>query len=210
MDAYARATRLSCTERSRSISVAFMLKLNLLSSKQKEELEWEKNRRLAVFSAGVLFILLTFFALLLYSGIFYINIQLEPIETEIEVESAREETQAAKDLEKNIQVFIRRLSSLHEIQENGDDYALLLRELALLPPDDVVVGTITVTETTGKESSVGAVRIAGHAETRNQVIEFEDAIKQNAHFGNLDSPFSNKNKERDIDFTFTFDIINEI
>lgn len=187
-----------------------LLKLNLLPPKQKEELEWEKNRRLAVFSAGVLFILLAFFALLLCSSILYINIQLEPIETAIEAERAREETQIVKNLEENTQAFIKTLRSLHEIQENGDDYASLLRELSVLPPKDVALATITIIETTGKEVVVGATRITGHAENRDQVIEFESAIKQNAHFGNLISPFSNKNKERDIDFIFTFDIIDEI
>jgi len=184
-----------------------MLRLNLLPPEQKEVFEWEKNRRFVVLNATIFFLSSLFFALLLTSALFYIKIQLEPIKGDLEKERIREETREVESLKAEIQVATEKIQRLRTIQTSRDDYAFLLRELAALPRPGIQPGSIAITETAQDQSMVKNVRVSGHADTRDDLIAFEDAIGENPHFVNLISPsFPNKTKERDIDFTITFSV----
>ncbi len=184
-----------------------MLKLNLLPPKQKETFEWEKNRRLAIFSSGVFSLFLLLFGGLLFSGVVYNRIQLEPLAESIRREEVREETRRAESLESDTRAFVKKLRNVRQIQKERDGYELVLRELALLPPSGVVFSSVNIREELSGEDTTKTVRIEGHADTRDQVIVMEGTIKRHARFTDLVSPFSNKNQERDINFTFTFTII---
>jgi len=184
-----------------------MLKLNLLPPKQKETFEWEKNRRLAIFSSGVFSLFLLLFGGLLFSGVVYNRIQLEPFVEAIRREEVREETQRAENLESNTRAFVKKLQNVRQIQEERDDYEVVLRELALVPLSGVVFSSVAIREEFSGKDTVQIARIEGHADTRDQVIAMEDTIKQHARFADLVSPFSNKNQEKDINFTFTFRVL---
>lgn len=166
-------------------------------------------------SSGVISLFLLLFGGLLASSTFYNKIQLEPFLEAIRQEKIREETLRAESIEATTKGLLEKLRHVRDIQTKNDGYERLLRGLVVLPPEarystvpgeGVVFSSLAVSEKGENGESITTVQISGHADTRDQVIAMENAIKSNAEFANLVSPFSNKNKERDIDFIFTFNI----
>ena len=181
-----------------------MLQLNLLPPKQKETFGWEKNQRFVVLNAGIFSLLLVFFSILLLSAIFYVKIQLEPLTEAIARTRLREETRRVENLKKQIGGVTTSLERLRGIQEHRDAYLFFLREFVRLSRQGVVLTSVAVAEGSGTQP-LKNVRVSGHADTRDQLIEFENLNREHSYFDNLVSPsFPNKTKETDIDFSFTF------
>jgi len=183
-----------------------MLTLNLLSQEKKERFEWERNRRLAILSLVTVFSTLLFFAGLLATSIWYMNIRLDPLTIAIEREAGQEETQRAQEIETFTKNAIATIQSIRTLQLRSEGYADIIRFLATFPPPRVALTSLSITEGTGEDGAKKIVRLTGHAETREEVILFEETLRKNERIEGMFSPFTNKNKPRDIDFVFTFNI----
>ncbi len=185
-----------------------MLRLNLLPPQQKERFEWEKSRRLALVSSAVITLFSILFGALLASSALYNKIQLEPFREAIEKEKIREETLRVENIESITRDFFGKLRKIRDVQTKTDDYEGILQELAALPPEGVVFYSLAISEINEGLNPVKTVQLTGHADTRNRVIAMENKIKSSGKFIDLVSPFSNKNKEENINFTFSFKISN--
>jgi len=183
-----------------------MLTLNLLPQEKKERFEWERNRRLAVLSLVTVLSILLFFAGLLATSIWYMNIRLDPLTIAIEREAGQEETQRAQEIETFTKNAIAKIKNIRTLQLGSEGYADFIRFLATFPPQRVVLTSFSITEKTGEDGMKKIVRLTGHAETREEVILFEEILRKSNRIEDLFSPFTNKNKPRDIDFVFTFNL----
>lgn len=180
-----------------------MLTLNLLPPKEKRELRFETNRRFAMFAGVSGLMVLSIFAILLFSTKLYIDIQLEPLEGAIHEERERAEAKRTEEIEKEIQKAREQISHIAAIQQGIFYWSSILKEISRFPLEGIIFSSIALGES-GAEKNV---KIVGYAEDRDHaLLGLEEAIKSHPRFYDLDSPSSNWIKERDINFVFSFKI----
>ena len=190
-----------------------MLTLNLLPKTAKDQIRFEKSKRFIVFAGVSVFLSITLFGALLFSTKLYIDIQADPLIKDVEEAQTKYETQKAMELEKDIKLLRARIVQVGNIQSDSVDWLSFFTEFSRLPLEGVTIKSISIGVDNNKDTKqefigLRKVILAGHATSRDQgLLVFEDAIQESPDFENLVSPSTNYTRDRDIDFTLTFYII---
>lgn len=211
-----------------------MIKINLLSPLDKENLKWEKVNNLAVKN-----ILWVFLLQAIFFGTFFFSI--EYLKTKSEATAARlvglnsgAEAKEVASIDRALKQSKSRVASIYEAQTGHIAWTGLFETISVLIPAGVRLEDINVTEYEdtaakkgaqdyGKAAAEGAggmaeaegsaaqaadrkfrVRISGNARTRDLLLALEDRLKASMIFSDLEYDTDNYVKSVDIDFKYTF------
>lgn len=197
-----------------------MIKINLLSPLDKENLRWEKINKLAVRSIACII-----FAEVIFVGIFlgtleYLKAEEQAVAAEYSSVISLPQTKEIIALEQEAKDNRSKVNSIYAIKEGHADWTSLFEDIAGFTPSGVRLESVTVSDTTaaktpakeGDSAVPGAkmkVDVAGNAKTRDMLLEFENSLKGEKRFSDLEYDAANYVKSVNIDFKYSFSISEE-
>ncbi len=174
-----------------------MLELNLLPPQEKKEAELANLTRL-VTSLSIWFLaFLIIFTLLLASTFFYLSILLRAQNRLIEIRQSDPKAQRLVEIEKKIKQANSRLSQIHLKQKDLILWVPLLEEMAELTPGRIYLTSFSY------QLAENQIYLSGWANTRDNLLTFQDSLEESPFFVEVEAPLSNLLKKSDIDFNFT-------
>lgn len=176
-----------------------MLRLNLLPPQEKKELELAEIGHWFISFFGLILVILMIFSLLLFSTYAYLSILVKAQNELIAIEQSNVEIVGqVKQIEEKIKQTNQNLSQIYHLQKDFVCWSPILEELARTVPQGIYLTNFSYQALTNQ------VNLNGRAETREQLLIFQQTLKENPQFIELEAPLSNLLKQRDIDFSFSF------
>lgn len=216
-----------------------MIRINLLSPLDKENLKWEKINNLAIKS--IVWVLLS---VALSVGFFLCSV--EYLKTEKDVAAAElagvkslPATQEVNTIERNLKQSESKVENIYAIQTSHVSWTALFEDIANLIPVGVRLTDVGVKEEAvaapvpnGAEGALPAeeggiqagaavtkvakaedakigIQISGNAKTRELLLKLEDNFKKSDIFFDLEYDTGNYVESTDIDFKYTFYIYKQ-
>jgi len=203
-----------------------MIKLNLLPPWKKEEIKWEKiNRILTVNEVIVAIELAVFIAAFLLAQI-YLSGELSHIDQLVVRKQQEAEIKEVEELKNEVKIFNEQLNLVGELHSQRISWTEILNELSLITPETVQITSLNIkrnlSNSSGKKKLEGTninsegdekkchFNLSGYAKTRDNLLKFEDNLKNSGYFTNLKSDRSNYLKARNVDFSCEFDLSEEV
>lgn len=216
-----------------------MIRINLLSPLDKENLKWEKINNLAIKS--IVWVLLS---VALSVGFFLCSV--EYLKTEKDVAAAElagvkslPATQEVNTIERNLKQSESKVENIYAIQTSHVSWTALFEDIANLIPvgvrltdvgvkEEAVAAPVpngaegalpaeeggiqagaTVTKVAKAEDAKIGIQLSGNAKTRELLLKLEDNFKKSDIFFDLEYDTGNYVESTDIDFKYTFYIYKQ-
>lgn len=208
-----------------------MIRINLLSPLDKENLKWEKMNNAAM--KCIVWVLLAeavFVGVFLFS-VRYFQIEKDAAAAQLSEVNSRAETQEVAAIEQDMRAIKTKAASVYAISQSGMAWTSLFENISSLVPagakldvinvtEDVPVPVAQVMQTGGVEDtqqtgSTGGgattpdqdaarikVEIKGNAKTREILLGFEQKLKGSDMFSEVECDDSNYVQTNDIDFGY--------
>ena len=182
-----------------------MKTINLLPKLRQKELFYEK-----VLNKILLVIWATIFSFVVVVGVqtyakYFMQNRLGTLKQEIDelkVQVSKKENSETKDKLKALNALT---TDYKNLVTTVPKWSKVIESFAKLPPDGVRVSSFTVNNTSK------VVTVSGFSPTRDLVIKFYEALKADKNnFYNVDYPLQHIIKAKDVSFTFTFNIQEEL
>ena len=172
--------------------------INLLPPSEQKLIHQEK-----IFANVKTFLFWSFFTYAIFAGLliggkYYVIYTTSSVDSEIERQKAIISKQDNINLKKEIDRNNAIVSDYNTIAKNIEKWSSTLRTFANLVPQDVYVTNLSANTKTGR------IDVNGVGGTRESVLLMRDNILEIDKFKNIDLPFENLKKERDVDFHYTF------
>lgn len=204
-----------------------MIKINLLSPLDKENLKWEKINNLLLQSiVGIFVVELLFMAGFMFCAE-YLRIEETAASVQLMAVKDQENTKEVTQMEKNLRDYSGKIVSIDNIQKNHMRWSYLMDDIAQTVPSGSKLTSINIgdeevkpvassdsstdnkDETANTEKKPGAAKrlkisIAGNARTRESLLALEDNLKKSQIFTDLKYDDANYVKSVDVDFTYEF------
>lgn len=198
-----------------------MIKINLISPIDKENLKWEKIS-LIVFSFGIKVVIIQFFfVVLLASSIFYLKTESDKASGELTYAESLKETVEIRQMENGLKGYEKYLANISGIHQNHIQWADVIDIFSKLVPEGVKINTISFkplevevrSEIREKGSTIRTdyskitLDISGDALKRENLMEFEKKISDSEVFVLNESKDPSYNKyvnSENINFRFSF------
>ena len=157
-----------------------MISLNLISPKQKHVLKLDRSYKL---SENLLSVLVLFSIIL---SIFLVPLNKKVKDFDQAIILKKEEVQFKnRNLAVKIEDLNQQMALLTQIQQEFFDWSTYLTEISLLVPDMVSLSQIS------NDLSTKEVVIRGYAQTRNDLIQFNENLEASSLFYDVKIPLSN-------------------
>lgn len=203
-----------------------MIKINLLSPLDKENLKWEKLNNLAI--RNIIWVLT---AEMIFAGLFFFAMEYLKTESRtLSVQSANlsnlMETLEAGAIERNLQTNKGKVENIYAVQSGHVKWTLLFENISNMVPVGVRLESLSAqADNSAAEAAIQKankgkpaaaqvtlktedkkmkVDIAGNAKSREALIAFEEKLKSSDMFFDVQCNASNYVESSDIDFTYTF------
>lgn len=193
-----------------------MIKINLLSPVDKENLRWEKVNNLAIRSVLWIFLAEAMFAALFLFTVEYLRIERESVGIQLENMKKTAETKEIQHIESGVASYKDKIEGIYSIQKGHKTWTFLFEELANLVPEGVRLESVWVQEGTvetvnsskklsdGIEPGKLRITIRGNAKTRDDLLILEDNLKNSGLFSDIKYDDANYVKAVDISFNHIF------
>lgn len=196
-----------------------MIKINLLSPADKMSVKWKRIDNLI--KANSLTVIVVLFTFIIFLGISfqYLNVENSNAKNQIESIEKEEKTLEIKKMENNIRKYESQLKFISQVSENHIYWTKLLSNFNETVPEGVKIKSLEakdyIPETEEKDgknpklaeetSDKFVIDIIGNAKTRDDLLKFEDNLKNSNIFTNLTTKgFYNYEKKVDISFSYIF------
>ena len=175
-----------------------MLKLNLLPSQDKKDLELAKLSRLIASLAVWFLIFLIIFTLLLVSTYFSLSILLDEQKKLIEIRQSDPKMQEVLKIEEKIKQTNQIVKQVYLKQEEMILWTPLLEEMTKIVPSGIYLTNFSY------QAVDNQITLNGWANWRENLLYFQESLEEDSFFKEVEAPLSNLIKQRNIDFSFTF------
>ena len=175
-----------------------MLSLNLLPSREIKKIEIRRFGSLLIYFAAWFSFFLIIFSLLLSSTILYLSIILKSQGELIEIRKNDEKTQYLTEIENKTKELNKSLVEIHSKQKEIVLWTPIIEELSKITPSGVYLINFY------SQISVERIGLRGSANTRENLLYFQDKLGQSPCFSEIEAPLSNLIKQNDVDFIFNF------
>ncbi len=176
------------------------MEINFLKSERKKFVQIIVTRTLYVFTAIVVVWGLIYSAVL-FSAEQFLKIQDQALQRNIKAIQSREKAVQVKELESEIIAVNRNIDRMAEISKKQSvEFETVLNRLSQIVPAGSNLMNVSYAPKTK------LISINGHARTRTQVIQIEDALSDEPLFSLQEPPISNLTNPRDINFEFQFTV----
>jgi Tfp pilus assembly protein PilN len=171
--------------------------INLLPKKQKVDLKTEQRFRLAIFALSWLSFTILILCLLLYSSNLYLKIQQKSLDDNLASQKNNPRWTEIVSSETKLKDLNTKIKTILDLQSKTKFWSPFLAEIANNIVTGVSLKNITL-NTTGKIAT-----ISGHAETRENALDFQSALEKNSFVNEVKAPLENFLDQTNIDFSFT-------
>jgi Tfp pilus assembly protein PilN len=175
--------------------------IDLLPRERKQEMKKSKIFRTIIRQEIRLLIPLFFFMVVLAAINFNLGIQAEAIEKASSFSQNQKEYQDLKLFEDSFKEVNAKTSFASNLQQGHIYWSNIFQELENVIPEGVYL-----TDVSNRDYQLV---IAGKAKTRDNLLEFQDNIKNSECFMNINMPLSNLVNKEDIVFQMDFAIKKE-
>ncbi len=189
-----------------------MIRINLLSPVDKENLRWEKLNKLVRQATLWIFIAEAVFGAVFLSSAEYLKAREAAVESTLNQLRAQNDTQEVGRIEAGLKSYRQKIDEVYDLQSGELSWTYLLEQLGAAVPAGVrlegVTISLVVTDSKAKAPDPHAgmyqVAIRGNAKTRAGLLAFEDGLKANALLQDLECADSNYVQASDVDFRYAF------
>lgn len=137
-------------------------------------------------------------AVLILNSLVFLKIQAREVDRALSLENLNSETREAQELEQNVKNLNALLARYSGFKSNQTGAVDALLELNKLIPSGASLQVLSF-DNVGRR-----VIMSGVAASRNDIVIFEDRLKQSALFEKLESLLSNFLESANANFSFTF------
>ena len=201
-----------------------MIRLNLLPPRKKEEIKWEKISRVLAVNEAIAAIAPAVFITFLLLAQIYLSGELSRVDKSVVQKQQQAEIKEVEELKNEVKFFNERLNLTSEIQNRRIDWTGILNELSLITPPSIQITNLDIKRNSlnnsGKKKSESAgggnddkkchFNLSGYAKTRDDLLKFEDNLKNSVYFTDLKSDRSNYLEPRNVNFSCEFDLSKEM
>ena len=175
-----------------------MIKLNLLSPKEKEEVKLTDFVRWLSFFITPISIFLIIFILLLTSAFFSLFVMTKAQEEAIKIREGDFKMQRLFKTEEGIAEINQLLAQVHCKQNETISWTLILEEMSKITPKEIYLINFSYNK------SKNTISLIGWAEERKDILFMEKLLEESPFFEQVNSPLSNLLKQKEINFSFSF------
>mgnify|MGYP001570413164 FL=1 len=137
-------------------------------------------------------------AVLFLNSLVFLKIQAREVDRALGLENSNSETREARQLEQAVKDLNALLARYSGSKSNQTGAVAALLELNRLIFSGVSLQALSF------DSASRRIIVSGVAASRNDIVVFEDRLKQSALFEKLESPLSNFLESTNANFSFTF------
>jgi Tfp pilus assembly protein PilN len=209
-----------------------MIKINLLSPLDKENLKWEKMNNLV--RRGIIRIIIAeaLFAAVFFSAAGYLNAQRESIGSQLADMRAQDDAREMNKMETDLNNFKGKINDIDYIQKNHLQWTYLFENITALVPDGVKLESVSVSDAVDKtkktdkkntSSGNGAadtkstaaaddklkVEIGGRADAREDLLNFEGNLKKSEVLSDFQYDDANYVESANINFHYVLYVNRE-
>lgn len=196
-----------------------MIKINLLSPLDKENLKWEKINNLLGQSIFAVFVAEAFFVAVFFFCMEYLKMEEGIVNADLSAINVQENTREVAKMEAGLKQLSGKIDAIDSIQQNHLGWSSLVEDIADMIPEGVKLESVS----SYKEAVVVdpkakpvepveeryVIAIAGNAKTREGLLELEDNLKKSELFTGLEYDDANYVESKDINFHYQFYITKE-
>ncbi|MFY9461911.1 MAG: hypothetical protein WAP51_01780 [Candidatus Sungiibacteriota bacterium] len=176
-----------------------MLTLNLLPPQQKENLNYEIDRRMVQFLGLWFSVVVIIFGVLILPAFFFISFQQSEAERAKSIEEGARQAARTTEAEEKILRINNLLDVIVAREGKKQDVSPFLKEVLSRSPAGVSIALITFTPAENRAT------VAGLAATRSGLLKFIDLLKGSPGIKAVTSPVSNIIQEEDINFSLSIE-----
>lgn len=177
-----------------------MLTINLLSSKEKKDITFEKTNITIISSFIILLTILILLSIVLYT---IQDIQKNSSQNLIQQTDSIKKflnQKNNKKIEEKIKEINYYLTSINKIEKEKTDFSKTLIEISEITPEKIRLFNIKLNKEEKK------FEISGNASSRDGLLEFTERLNQSKYFKNIESPLSNLISPTNINFSLIGEI----
>ncbi len=174
-----------------------MINLDLLPSREKNNLDWDVWRRLVVvFGIAILVGALAFSAILVGLNFYFLQ-NLEKAALRLNLHRQLPLASEINSIEEKLAVADKKINQISEIRSKIRPKSSALIEIAsLLPPNSSIISL--------RIKNDGGMDISGFIKERADLLVFKQALQNNEKISDLNFPLENLLKEKNIEFSLSF------
>lgn len=193
-----------------------MIKINLLPKIRKEEIKWRRINQFVIFYGIIMLMIFGIFTVFLLAVQIYLHTESAFLDQKIQEKQKSAKARELEILETKSKVFNEEVSSLDKIQIEHIYFSQILEECAEIIPKGVHLSVFDVqkvvevseklkdknSKNTGlkPKENLYKVNIIGKAKTREDILDFRDALEDSEYFQNPNLPLANLTKRHDVEF----------
>lgn len=153
-----------------------------------------------IISVGLLLIVLILILILILGGfLIFLNLKYQNIEKKIVTEQSRViQAETVRGMERKVKELNKELVALKEIQRKQSNLYQVLDNISNNLLKEVEVRSLEIDRESGR------ITIAGHAETREDLLAIKQILETSLEYKDIDFPLTNLTNPKDIDFYFSF------
>lgn len=196
-----------------------MIRINLLSPLDKENLRWEKINNLAGNSITWILLAEAIFVGVFLFSVEYLKTEERAVVAQLDAVNSLPQTQEVAAIEKESRLSASKVESIYAVRQGQVGWTMLFEKISTMTPAGVRLESISIQEDSPKtvkgagadaagaaqEKKIG-VEITGNAKTREMLISFEDKLKGESIFSGLEYDDANYVQSVDIDFRYSFQV----
>jgi len=188
-----------------------MIKINLLSPWDKENLKWEKINKFLIDSILWVVLAQAFFLAVFVFSLEYLKIEEASVSAQLKDLESMTETIEVKEMEADMEEYQKRIENIYALQDEQMVWSVIFESLADNIPNDVKMESLIAQEYVEmdkrgktKISDKFKVSLTGTAKTREGLLDFENRLKDMEMVSDFESDDSNYVEAINIDFTYYF------
>ncbi len=180
--------------------------INLLPSKEKEEILQEENWKLIMILGILLSIFLISLSLILFSIKIFVSGEVEAQKIIFEAREKEFKSPQMQGLQEGLVAFNKNLLQLDSFYQNQLDLTEILEEISQTIPPEIYLNNLSIVPQRGEEKIINC-NLAGFSPTREILLIFKENLEKETEFHDIYFPSSCWVKTADINFTIRFKII---
>jgi Tfp pilus assembly protein PilN len=172
--------------------------LDLLPEEKKKEIKIKKNFFKLIRSEVLLSVPIGAFFCILAVINFSQDLRISALDTTINIGNSQKEYKELESYEEKFSLMNTKVSALYKIQENHLNWSDVFQKINAVVPENVYISGLSTTDY--------HVSLVGKAKTRDDFLKFQDQIKNESCFTNVEVPLSNLVSKENVGFQVNIEI----
>ena len=174
-----------------------MISINFLPAGQKEKNKWQFINRF-VFFYSLLFVAITAaFISVLFIFNYFLGLYRDDLKNQVEGFRKGKLAVQVAEIEKKITDKNKEIEAVLSLSQKTVHWSAILEDIVKNVPNGVNITNMNMQDD-------GSIVVAGHADMREQLLEFKANLEGSKYNEGVTLPFSNLTSRTDIDFNISF------